>query len=1581
MDRKDYTLFRRVMLSIWAVAMSCLAALATDVVVADANGNELRYNYDSADGPATFYRIERYAQDETKAGRIIIADAITDANGVSHEVRYVSGSVGNRSNLVSVVFGRNIVATCGVDGANSDAFRSCQKLVSVTLNAKLQTLGRYCFRDCKALASINISAATSLTTIKYDCFENCDVLESVTLPASVTTLEDYAFYGCDALKEVKFTPSNQDLTFGKEVFCYCTALTAFTFPKNLVTMGEGTFDCCESLTTVEFDGSPAALKTIPRNTFASCKSLERITLPDGVEALGIGVFYNCPSLTEVNFGKGFTSLGDDYTVFGSNMPNLKKLTFPGPNYPFKRSYSIPTLVPTLYVHPDLVNTYRTSEYSKWYHTVALGKTTSATVSTTAGGQLESKVRAKADPLDLIELTVSGPLNGTDINFVHQQLWGLEKLDLSNARIVAGGDQYARWEWENNKVKQSGNTMWSTADNVVGDYMFFDMPCLQSLLLPSGTTAIGQSAMCQEYQHGQRYKLTHCPIPSGVKSYGKYAFRYTGITEAVIPKGVTELPEQLFACCQELKKATIPEGVTVIGNSCFSECQTLEEVNMPSTVVTIDQYAFNNNFKRTTPLVIPNTCKTIGYRAFYNNRVLTSVKFGNSIETIGGSAFSGCFMMESAVLPETIKTLGERAFQDCDSLRTFTFPQNIKVVPDWCFEWCDGLTSVKLADGTTLIGTAAFSTCISLTDINLTEQKSLTEIRNGAFYKSGLTRVTLPDQITKIGDDAFHGSLQLVSINVPTGIDYVPVAFVRGCPQFTTIKMHDGIRTVKNWAFESCKQLTSVELNDQITSIGEYVFYNATSFTLTRLPQALEFLGHSAFRNTGITGTLTLPAGLKTIQNCVFGESTIEGIVLPENLTGFGTSVFDGCKKLKSVNLPNNFVAIPDYTFRNCTSLENISLPDGITAIGYAAFSHAGLTNITLPEGIKTISTYAFEYTKISTFRVPDGFTNDMGSYSLQNCKQLRTVYFGRNQDYSQWSSFTCVYGCDSLQLMRVYAGTPPKSDTSNKNFRFNCVLEVPEDQVQLYKEAAFWKDFKEIKGIFMGDVLADRDFAVMQELYNKFDGANWAKPWDLSNNHHSVGKWAGISTVRSGTSQTYNISAIDLSDHGLTGTLPASLFRLQELKTLNLSHNQLDGDLTTIISGSNPAPLTEVNLQGNRLSGDIYAFASKLPELTQLDLSYNRLTDISQPVSKEKLASNKFLYNFQFIDYATRQAMVPEDAPVVDITVGVPATIELNRLMTYRHNDQDYGFTGRDLGRIYYNKGNWGVDWELYQTDGLWSLYQNDDYYYRTLKSKKGEPTPYVFYQGNWQTILLRFTWVDGDVNTDQTADVQDLQSVIHYALNDRKPKDQPFNFGAADDNSDDQVNVVDITRSVAYVLAGSPSANARAYINKDGNGRHLAASATDNVLYCSGTDLTLTSTSDVAAMQFDIMGASQRDIHVGTDIDRRFSVAMDNVPGGVRVVVYSAAGNALTAGTHQLLMQLPAGATVGDAVLTSPEARRLAVSIDGEVSTGFSLPEAEPTDDLPVYDLSGRRLGPWHTLPAGVYIVHKGGQQYKLKK
>lgn len=1495
---------------------------ADDVVVADANGNRLQYSFDSANGPATFYGIESYAEDEAKAGHIIIADAVTDGEGKSHEVKYISGSVDYTWPLVSIVFGQNIIATGGPDGTEGYSFYGCGELTSVTLNSKLQILGNHTFYGCSRLKSINLGEATSLTTIMESVFAECDSLSSLTVPASVTTLGNYAFYSMDFLKSITF---------------------AATSP----------------------------ITEIPEQCFLNCQTLETIALPDAVQKVKNGAFQYCSSLKEINFGSSLTELPEDWYFFYA-CNKLEKLVLPGATYPFTGSMWMPSEI-IFYVHPDLVEDYRTNDITRNYHIMALGMTTDYVVTTTAGGQLQSKV--SEDEAQFAEkLTVSGPLNGTDINYLHQAFPNLQVLNLTDARIVSGGDKYNQWDVEQNGTAtvNTGFGPWDTEDDVVGYAMFYNMPSLRSLSLPNGTKIIGDYAVAQDRR--TNLLLAHVSIPSGVTEIGHHAFYYAGITEITIPEGITHINEYAFWHCEKLQKAVLPDGITFIGNSAFSECYELTDVNIPSQVETISEYAFYNNQKRSTPVVIPNSCTTIEQHAFQNNYLLPSITFGNNVETIGHEAFYDCHLIEQAVLPESITTLGEHAFRNCDSLRTFTFPQNIKQVPAYILHECDALTSVTLAEGTTRIEEAAFADCPRLTSINITPETPLTYIGNYGFDDTGLTTMTLPNSITEMGYCIFQNCYQLVSVNVPTGIDHVPYDYCENCENLKTVQMHDGIRSILHDAFLNCKSLNNITLNEQITTIEYNAFSGCQSLALDHLPEALTYIGGSAFSNMkAMTGTITIPAGVTTIDDSAFRGSGITGIVLPNNITSWGESIFNDCQSLKNVQLPQDMKIIPNWTFYNCKSLEAIDLPDGLEEIRYHAFDVSGLTSIILPDSIKKVGDYAFASCQLSTFRMPDAFTDDMGAYSLAYNKQLKTVYLGRNQDYSQWSLFTCLSGCDSVQLLRIYAGTPPQCETYYMPYRKNCVLEVPEDMVELYQQTEKWNDFKDIRGFYTGDELREQDFAVLQMLYNKLDGAAWTQPWNIENNHYSVGKWPGLTAEKVGgsTSTTYAITNIDLSNRGLNGQLDESVFKLKNLQTLNLSHNHISGDLGTY-NVRNGATITAVNFEGNCFTGDLYALVSQMPELTSLNVAYNQLTEISQPLPKDKLSSDNIRLECQFMEWNTNKTLdIISDELVQDVTVGVPFELKPTTLFTYNHEEQDYSHNATSLARVYYDRF-WRYDWEFNTYDGLLNLGTNSDNYIRAQKNK---PVAYSDLEWHWRTVVLRLNWEDGDVNADQTVDINDLQSVIYHALYDKKPSEQMFNFTAADDNGDGTVNVIDITRSVDYILNYTAPAASRMQINNNVYGSNL------NRLDVSNNSMTLVNTDAVAALQFTIDGVSQHDIHVNNDVKARFNVNMRTINGGVRVVIYSPQGGVLQAGQHELLTSLPAGASISEASLSSQEARRLGVSFE-DVTTGIDVSTLDSKHTGSIYDLSGRCIdSSWNSLPSGVYMIRVNGKQYKVKK
>lgn len=1552
MKRKVFHLRRSLLTLIVGLALP-LTALADRVDVADANGNVLTYEYDGADGPATFVAMQSYSNDEAKSGRIIIADQVTDASGHSHEVKYVSGNVYWRNYIRSIVFGQNIVSIGGPDGEQSDAFNYCSQLESVTLNAKLETIGRSAFQNCYMMRQVNLAEMENLKAIKHSAFMDCDRLAPITIPASVTTLGERAFWGLDSLTSLTFASGSQ-------------------------------------------------ITEIPTSCFAHCVSLTTLTLPDGIQTIGADAFYNCASLTEITFGPNVTSFVDSWSHFGY-CEKLRKVVLPGAAFPFTARFWLPSEC-MLYVNPALVETYRESDCTRDYHVMAIGQPTDFVVSTTAGGQLQAKVEAIGTANNVLNLTVSGPMNGTDIDYIHSSMPNIEVLNLTEASIVEGGDSYHQWD-----VSSNGNATintyygpWNTKKDELTRCMFYNMPTLRSLSLPKGIKKIGEYAMAQD--RNTNFKLQHIDIPAGVTEIEHYAFWYTGIENVTVPAGVTRLEEYTFWQCRKLKKAVLPDGITFIGNSCFSECHELEDVNTPASLETIDQYAFYDNYKRATPLVLPAGVKSIGQRAFQYNTVMPSITFNDGLESIGYETFSQCKALASIDVPASVTFIDAWAFEYCESLTEFTMPANFKDVPVGILYNCVNLERVTLLEGTTSIGYRAFHNCTKLADINIANQTALTSIGYQAFMNTGFTTMTLPNQITEMGSQIFQDCKLLESVNVPTGIDYVPYDYCEGCPMLKSVTMHDGIRTIHYDAFWGCKSLKAIDLNDQITSIENTAFRDCDSLasfsTKTQtiaLPPALTFIGYNAFLNAkAITGTMTVPASVTKIEDNVFNGTGITAAILPDSLTNLGTGVFANTSNLSSVTLPSVIKRIPNYTFQRAAALKHIDLPQGVEEIGYCAFEYSALESIDLPDSLKLIETYAFGSSQLSTIRIPDNVQTVQWGF-VQNSKRLKKAYMGRNMDYNYINDFNYFNECDSLELIRIYAGTPPGiSEWYTRNYRTNCVLEVPEDQVELYKATDIWKTFKDIRGFFMGDVLDDLDYAVLCKLYHELDGQNWKNTtWDMTNNHHAVGKWPGVTTKKIAT-DLYAITDIDLSSKGLKGLLPDSLFLLPRLQTLNLSDNLLQGDIATFRVREGSA-LTELNLRANQLTGDLYPFAAQLTNVTTLDVSYNQLTDLSQPIPNTKLTAdyNRLKLEMQFIDYNTHQVVVGDGSPVADITPGIPADLDLGNIVTYNHSAQNFSLNPWDFARVYYNNG-WQYSWELRkQGDGLWTPYQDNSN--NVLRALKGEVVAFTCHDPwwDWRTVLLRFDWQDGDVNADQTVDVSDLQSIIYYALRDRKPDGQMFNFTAADDNADEAINVSDVIGSVDYVLGASLSSTTDPFASV-GVGPVLArrtieapseaVGVASSLLTVNGSAVTLNAAAEVAALQLTISGCTKRDVIVNSDLRSRFTVAMREVEGGVRIVIYSASGRTLDVGDHELLAVAPTLGSVGsytvsDVRLTDAQARRLPVTVFDDTVTAVP-PVAMPSQQTgQVFDLSGRPVGPWHTLPSGIYVITINGKQHKVKK
>ena len=223
-----------------------------------------------------------------------------------------------------------------------------------------------------------------------------------------------------------------------------------------------------------------------------------------------------------------------------------------------------------------------------------------TLKLTEAGTLPNKIVSSKKYL-VTNLKIIGEINGTDLRFIREMAGrdaegnstsgNLSVLDLSEARIVEGGDYYYKRDYK----------YFTTSNDIIGVYTFSGCSSLTSVNIPSSVTEIRDSTFpgCSS--------LTSVNIPSSVTKIGKNAFQYcTSLTSINIPSSVTEIGDKAFSNCTSLTSINIPSSVTEIGDKAFSNCKGLKSIYVFSeNVPTIGTGAFDGCDSKNCTLYVPN----------------------------------------------------------------------------------------------------------------------------------------------------------------------------------------------------------------------------------------------------------------------------------------------------------------------------------------------------------------------------------------------------------------------------------------------------------------------------------------------------------------------------------------------------------------------------------------------------------------------------------------------------------------------------------------------------------------------------------------------------------------------------------------------------------------------------------------------------------------------------------------------------------------------------------------------------------------------------------------------------------------
>lgn len=560
-----------------------------------------------------------------------------------------------------------------------------------------------------------------------------------------------------------------------------------------------------------------------------------------------------------------------------------------------------------------------------------------------------------------------------------------------------------------------------------------------------------------------------------------------------------------------------------------------------------------------------------------------------------------------------------------------------------------------------------------------------------------------------------------------------------------------------------------------------------------------------------------------------------------------------------------------------------------------------------------------------------------------------------------------------------YTMTAPY-DESIESLTFELRIDYYEDIPELNEE----NNRKEIEVPISLLNIPEEEFAVLCDLYKLAGGEDWnmRHPWDISTSAVDEQGWEGLTLDDEG-----HVIEIDLSEKGLKGTIPASLFSMPYLQVLDLSQNTLTGKMEELVTeNASAVNLKKLDLSHNQFSGTITNGFALLTGLEEVFLGSNRLEDIDYTFP---LDSFYVSLSYQTL-HITDKALSPSHFDFV-----IPG------ICLYDHDRQS--LETYPTFSLAYLDGSHAIEW-IYDTNE--QLYKPKyDYNHPYLNLPPNQDL--VFKQetgsarGSRDTIQLAFEM--GDANLDASVNIADVRHTLNYIFDEMTYGAYiQFNYYAANTLADETINVQDMVSTVNLILE-NPALDVQTM-----NLRSQGATA---YLSIEGDRLVIQNpASPIMDMDILLKGVSSQQVELLLPKEQ-FLYQVKDTQEGVRIILIGMNTSGIGLGKHEIIKIKGGNATIGHAMLVNKEAKEVPSDYEGKIHqdpTGneeLSTEVADPTHiridsdvqaiRFSVYDLSGRVLTAsridkpvpgeysiyaWipQRLPSGVYLLRIEMQKEK---
>lgn len=422
------------------------------------------------------------------------------------------------------------------------------------------------------------------------------------------------------------------------------------------------------------------------------------------------------------------------------------------------------------------------------------------------------------------------------------------------------------------------------------------------------------------------------------------------------------------------------------------------------------------------------------------------------------------------------------------------------------------------------------------------------------------------------------------------------------------------------------------------------------------------------------------------------------------------------------------------------------------------------------------------------------------------------------------------------------------------------------------------------------------EWAILQTIHNQLEPMGWNNPWNLTQGIKSASTLQGL-TIKNG-----HVVGINLSNQNIKGEFPSHILDLTQIQTLNLS--------------------------GNQLYGNIGQHAETMESLTALDISNNAFDQVTPmlPATISNLNIGK----------QTISRLVELQLPQLSMDYFAE---QIPNILTYDHAQQNYSKTIRLLCTS--PDGKWTTTLRRMNGQVTFVVTSGNNVY----RGQDGDTFNVALLNSNGSregsTFRMSLSFDTGDGNFDGKVDVLDLQSTINYIM-ETYQSSRLFNFTAANLWEDEIINVQDAVSMVNLLLDMEPTPSRQMSRRTAEQTNHPAN--INAFVFIENGELILSTSEPV--FSFDIVVISDKKFAIAESLRKKgFSCVTKQNGSQTHLIVYSLSGASLPVG--QTIIGETGDGTVIYAMLSDQNATEIPSSTE-EVVTGIQTGKTTvPSNDV----------------------------------